>query len=142
MALVAAVWLSRSLPRMGCWLRRAVPVLLALAAVVFWTGPGLLAYPGNDPLKHAAGVIRAAVPAGQAIPYLGTRYWGVASPLLYYAERPLEPTRNSAAEALATAASRSNLLLADKDRLGEIEALASWEPVLAWGDAVLVRVVR
>jgi hypothetical protein len=134
--------LNRSFPQIGVWLRRVVPVLLALAAAALWTRPGLLAHPGNDPLKRAAGVIRDAVPSGQAIPYLGTRYWGVTNPLLYYTERPLEPTRTSAAEALGAAASRSGLLLADKDRLGEIEALASWEPVLAWGDAVLVRVVR
>ena len=142
MALVAALWLSRSFPRSAFWLRRAVPLLLACAAMLFWAIPRLLSWPGNDPLKRQADVIRDAVPSGEPIPYLGTRYWGVANPLLYYAERLLEPTRNTAAEAVAVATSRSGLLLVDKDRLGEIEAIAAPKPVLAWGDAVLLRVTR
>jgi len=142
MALAAALWLSRHFPRGALWLRRAVPPLLAGAAAVFWIQPRLLAQPGNDWLKHESNVVRAAVPQGEALPYLGTRYWGFANPLLYYSERLLEPTRSTPGEAVAAAVSRSGLLLVDKDRLGEIEAIASSRPVLAWGDAVLLRVGR
>ncbi len=142
MALVAALWSSHALPRFTPWLRRAAPGVLALAAVAFWTKPDLLAHPGNDPLKRAAGALRDAAPAGQAIPYLGTRYWGVANPLLYYAERPLDATQYDAAGALAQADSNSGLLLVDKDRRGEIEVLARFQTVIEWGDAVLLRLAR
>jgi hypothetical protein len=95
------------------------------AAIVFWVRPGWLAAPGTAFLKTDA-VLRGRVPEGEPVAYLGTRadYWGLANPILYYADRPLEAPSKSAAGALQAAASRrSGLILVQRSRLHELEGV-------------------
>lgn len=95
--------------------------LCVAGAAVFWVRPSLLSRSGTAVFKEDRQV-RARVPEGEPIAYLATRYdWGLANPLLYYAERLLEPPRASAAEAVELARGRtSRLLMAECDRLAEL----------------------
>jgi 4-amino-4-deoxy-L-arabinose transferase-like glycosyltransferase len=136
LALAGGCWLARRWPRVAsgaCW---AVAALLAAAAVVFWTAPRLLRQPGNDALKAQAPLLAQAIPPGEAVPYTGTRYWIVANPLLYYAERRLQAWPGTA-EAVAAARRGSSHLVIDRDRLHE---LAEAHEVLL--DARDYRIVR
>lgn len=126
LALCASHWMTAALPRFSAAVRRWVAPLVAVAAAaVFWIRPEALAAPGAAFFKTDA-VIRDRVPDGEPITYLGTRadYWGLANPILYYADRRLEAPSESAAGALhAAAARRSGLILAQKSRLAELEGV-------------------
>jgi len=137
MALAAGFWLERGFPRVARGVRWAAPLLALAAAAVFWTSPQSLARSGNDPLK-LGDPIAGRVPAGEALPYLGTRYWGFANPMLYYEERYLEAPSASVEAAVAAARSRSRLLFADRDRVAEVLRVASAVPVFSIGDGVLL----
>jgi 4-amino-4-deoxy-L-arabinose transferase-like glycosyltransferase len=139
LALCGGVWLVVRFPRAAHAFRAAVvPGLLAIAAVVFWARPSLLVKVGTGPFK--APVIRAKIPPGEPVTYLGTRYWGFANPLLYYGERWLEPSRPNAADAIAAARGRrSGVLFVDRDRLGDL-AGASYSVVAEASEWALVDV--
>jgi 4-amino-4-deoxy-L-arabinose transferase-like glycosyltransferase len=137
MALAAGFWLERGFPRVARGVRWAAPLLALAAAAVFWTSPQSLARSGNDPLKLGS-PIAGRVPAGEALPYLGTRYWGFANAMLYYEERYLEAPTASVEAAVAAARSRSRLLFADRDRVAEVLRVASAVPVFSIGDGVLL----
>lgn len=94
---------------------------------------------GNDALKFGS-TISGRVPASEALPYFGTRYWGFANPILYYEERYLEPSAATAAAAVRLAEARSRWLFADRDRVAEIEAVAAVEPAFTAGDGALLEV--
>jgi 4-amino-4-deoxy-L-arabinose transferase-like glycosyltransferase len=124
LALAAGAWLARRLPRVAAGFRATVALLLLAGAVVFWVKPGLLTQPGNEVFKHQGGLVQAAVARDEPITYAGDRYWSLANPLMYYAERFLEMPRRDLPDAIRAAATRpSRLLMLDRSRLGELQAL-------------------
>jgi 4-amino-4-deoxy-L-arabinose transferase-like glycosyltransferase len=124
LALCAADWIARRLPRLSTALIRYVaPGLAAAAAIVFWVRPTLLANPGTAVFKHERRMAQR-VPPHEPIAYLGypERYWRLANPLLYYQERTLAPPAASAREALEQAGSgESRLLFVERARVAELE---------------------
>jgi 4-amino-4-deoxy-L-arabinose transferase-like glycosyltransferase len=137
MALAGGFWLARGFPRAARAVRVAAPGIALLAAAVFWISPQTLARSGNDPLKFGDPIASRA-PAGEPLPYLGTRYWGFANPLLYYEERYLEASAPSAEVALSRASAGSGLLFVDRDRLAEVARLAPVAERFRIGDGVLL----
>jgi 4-amino-4-deoxy-L-arabinose transferase-like glycosyltransferase len=123
LALCAGHWITVRVPRFAAALRTAVaPAVAVAAAVVFWVRPAMLAAEGTSFFKEDR-VIRARVPEGEAIPYLGSRgdYWALANPILYYTGRRLEAPSATAEDALRAAAGRSGLVLVQRSRRGELE---------------------
>jgi ABC-type nitrate/sulfonate/bicarbonate transport system substrate-binding protein len=97
-------------------------VLVATAAVL-WVAPALVVRDQNAVFKRHAAGIRAGVPAGQALPYLGDHSWAAANPLLYYVERELAPSSRTAPQAVADARRHAGrLLLVTRRRLPEVLA--------------------
>jgi 4-amino-4-deoxy-L-arabinose transferase-like glycosyltransferase len=98
-----------------------VPLGALAVAAVLWLNPSLLTRDRNAPFKRGAATIRAAVPEGESLPYLGNHYWATATPLLYYAERHLAPSSGTGAQAVADAARhRARMLLVTRARLPEV----------------------
>ena len=124
LALCSSDWLTGSFPRFAAALRRWVaPAVAVAAAAVFWVRPALLAASGTAFFKEDV-VIESRIPEGEPVTYLGSwaDYWGLANPLLYYTERPLEAPSPSLAAALdAAARRRSGLLLVTRNRLHELQ---------------------
>jgi hypothetical protein len=85
-------------------------------------------------------VIRARVPEGETIAYLGMRgdYWALANPILYYTERMLDAPSATAEEALRAARERRSGLLVQRSRLGELPA-AGYTVVLERPEWVMVQ---
>ena len=132
LALCASLWLRRALPIVERHLAARVAPAAALAAAALFTfHPASLTRDLNGAFKRNAGLIRELTPEPQErrpIPYHGDRYWEVANPLAYYAQRLLAaPAASGAGDprgALAAArAHPGRLLLCDRERLAEIEAL-------------------
>jgi 4-amino-4-deoxy-L-arabinose transferase-like glycosyltransferase len=122
LALCAAFLLVTKWARAAAVLRVAVVPVLALAAAgVLWVEPSVLRREGTAQVKTEASRIREWNLLGSPVPYLGDSYWGVANPMLYYAETLVEPAPDSADEAVAVARSRpARLLVADRSRLGAV----------------------
>jgi hypothetical protein len=122
LALLGGAWLAQRAPRIANGLRRAVPVLLVAGAVVFWVRPEWLSRSTRDPFRDQAAAICARAPEGSAIPYWGGDYWRVANPLLWYADRLLEPSAPSADSAVARGRARAGVLVCDRRRLADLPA--------------------
>jgi 4-amino-4-deoxy-L-arabinose transferase-like glycosyltransferase len=139
LALCAADWIARSLPRLGSVLARAVaPAAAVTVAVIFWVQPSLLAGGGTGLFKDDREIGRR-VPSNERVAYLGDaeRYWRLANPLLYYQERRLAPPSETALEAVTMVrASASRLLFVERRRLPELAALAAAPALLDGGDWV------
>lgn len=142
LALAAGHALATLAPRVAgvltAWL---VPLGAMAVALLYWTAPGLLTRDLNAAFKRNAATIRAEVPAGASLPYLGNHYWAVASPLLYYAERHLAPSSQTAARAVADARRHpARLLLVTHRRLPEVMAEPVGRRIVVEGpDWVLLR---
>jgi 4-amino-4-deoxy-L-arabinose transferase-like glycosyltransferase len=141
LALCASHWITTGFPRFAAALRAVVAPAAALAvAALFWVRPALLAASGTTFFKTDR-VIRARVPEGETIAYLGMRgdYWALANPILYYTERILDAPSATAEEALRAARERrSGLLLVQRSRLGELPA-AGYTVVLERPEWVMVQ---
>ena len=122
LALCAGHWLARALPRPALYVSRyIVPSIALIVAIVFWVSPRLLTRDLNAAFKERASVFRSSISPDEGLTYFGDRYWEFANPLMYYAERTLEPTAPSARDAVdAARLSRSRMLLVDRSRLGEL----------------------
>lgn len=142
LALAAGIWLAQRLPRVAAVFRLMVAGLLVAAAGVFWLRPSLLRQPGNDVLKANAAVIRAQTGPGEPIAYAGGRYWTVANPTLYYAERLVDRPSAGVPEAVRAATTRpGRLLMLDTPLVGELTARGvPHDPVLSDRDWALVRI--
>jgi 4-amino-4-deoxy-L-arabinose transferase-like glycosyltransferase len=142
LALAAGAWLARALPRVAGGFRAAVAILLMAGAVVFWVKPRLLTQPGNEVFKQQAAVVQGALAREEPIVYAGDRYWSLANPLLYYAERALEMPRADLPDAIREATARpSRLLMLDRSRLLELQELrVPHLTVLEGEDWALVRI--
>lgn len=90
LALCAAWWLLRVVPRLAAFITRwFTPALAAITAVIFWVEPTRLTRDQNQIFKREAEHLKREIPAGSPVGYVGTRYWLIANPLLYYADRNL-----------------------------------------------------
>lgn len=128
LALCASLWLRRALPAVERRLAaRIAPAAALAAAAVFTFSPATLTRDLNGAFKQSARLIQDRAPGGLPIPYYGDRYWQVANPLAYYAERVLA-TPDAAGEGPRAAvdaalAHPGRLLLCDRERLAEIAAV-------------------
>jgi 4-amino-4-deoxy-L-arabinose transferase-like glycosyltransferase len=118
-----------------------VPAGAVVVALLFWWTPSLLTRDPNAAFKRNVAAIQAVAPAGESVPYLGNHYWASANPLLYYAERHLAASSQSAGEAVDAARRHGGrLLLVTRRRLPELAGLdAPREAVVEGRDWVLFR---
>ena len=123
LALCAALWLRSALPAVERHLAtRIAPAVALTVAAFFIVSPQTLTRDLNRTFKDHGQLIGRLVPTGEPLPYLGARYWELANPLLYYAERRLAPSAPDPNAAVTAALGHpSRLLLSDRDRLGQIE---------------------
>lgn len=125
LALLGAWAFERWVPRASWWLRHWVaPMTLILAAAILWVSPPNFISEADAEFKVRRIELKKLIPPGEPLTYLGPEraYWPLANPLMYYAERLLEPASPSTDTALARArARRSQLLLCDRARLTEVE---------------------
>jgi 4-amino-4-deoxy-L-arabinose transferase-like glycosyltransferase len=122
LALCGAFLLVTKWPRATAVLRVAVvPVFALVAAGILWVKPSMLRREGTAVVKAESRRIREWNPDGSPIAYFGDTHWGVANPMLYYAETLVDPPASSVEEAVAVARSRpSRLLVVDRDRLDPV----------------------
>jgi 4-amino-4-deoxy-L-arabinose transferase-like glycosyltransferase len=145
LALCAGHMLVGVVPRLaGLLVTALVPAAAVAVAVLFWWSPSLLTRDVNAAFKRNAATIQTLAPQGESVPYLGNHYWASANPLLYYAERHLADSGQSASEAVEMARRHGGrLLLVTRPRLPEVTALGVPHRVLLEGrDWVLLRVPR
>jgi 4-amino-4-deoxy-L-arabinose transferase-like glycosyltransferase len=122
LALLAGYALVAIIPRVAAVLASVlVPAAAVIIALVLWWKPSLLTRDPNGAFKRNAAAIRALVPAGESVPYLGNHYWASANPLLYYGERHLAASSGTADQAVRDARARPpHLLLVTRQRLPEV----------------------
>jgi hypothetical protein len=145
LALLCGHALVTFVPRLAGFVAVAlVPAGAVAVGLIFWWNPLLLTRDANAAFKRNAGTIQALAPAGESVPYLGNHYWASASPLLYYAERHLAASSQSAVQAVEAARHHGGrLLLVTRRRLPEVTAMTVPQRVLLEGrDWVLLRVPR
>jgi 4-amino-4-deoxy-L-arabinose transferase-like glycosyltransferase len=123
LALCAAWWLLRVLPRVAAFITHwFTPALAAAAAIAFWVQPTLLTRDQNQLFKSEAERLKRDIPAGTTVGYLGTRYWLIANPLLYYTDRTL--TQLASAAELCDDSRKIFVVFVDKDREDAVNQLA------------------
>jgi 4-amino-4-deoxy-L-arabinose transferase-like glycosyltransferase len=123
LALCAAWWLHRVLPRVAAFITQwFTPVLATAAAITFWVQPTLLTRDQNQIFKSQAERLKRDIPADTTVGYLGTRYWLIANPLLYYTDRPL--TQLASAAELCDASRKIAVVFVDKDRADSVNQQA------------------
>jgi 4-amino-4-deoxy-L-arabinose transferase-like glycosyltransferase len=142
LALCAAWWLLRVMPRAAAFVTRwFTPALAAAAAITFWVQPTLLTRDQNQIFKSEAGRLKREIPAGTTIGYLGTRYWLIANPLLYYTDRTL--TQLESAVELCDASRKIAVVFVDKDREAAVRQQACGltpSTMIEGADWMLIRV--
>ena len=115
LALCAAWWLLRVMPRAAAFVTRwFTPALAVAAAITFWVEPTMLTRDQNQIFKSQAERLKRDIPAGTTIGYLGTRYWLIANPLLYYTDRTL--TQLESAAELCDDSRKIAVVFVDEDR--------------------------
>jgi hypothetical protein len=130
LALCAGYWLESFSSRFASISRRLlVPATVAILAALSWFYPAWIWKDENGPLKHNVHVITERIPAEESIPYFGSKYWEIANPLLYYADRQLLPSSSTPAEA-AKAAEKSGILVLDRASIPEVLPLLTKARVL------------
>lgn len=125
LALAGGWWLRLKAPHLSHLLvSRIVPVMAITVALVITVSPQLLTRDRNGPFKESAAVLQQRISPSGTVPYLGDRYWEIANPLLYYAERLLAQSSASAEDAAGYASNHPDrLLIVDRDRLSEVHQL-------------------
>lgn len=139
-ALLGGAWLEQRWPRATrVAATRVVPLLLAVAAAIFWVRPEWLTRDGNRPYRDAAATLAARAPRGTEVAFLGGDYWRFANPLLWYAGLRLGPQAPTGEEASVRALTGSRLLLVERGRLAEVPAAVASAPrIVETRDAVLL----
>lgn len=142
LALCGADWLQRLWPRLVSLVATGLaPGAALLGAAVFWVAPGLLARPGAAPIK-ADRSLRELARSGATLPYLGSHYWDLANPMLYYQELFLEPSATVDAALESARRSPSGLLVVDSGMRSALEERARVGTVLESGRWSVVRLQR
>ncbi len=135
LAVCGGYWIETQFPRVASFLVRFItPVILVGAMIIMIVSPELILKDENKLLKAQNSIVRNAVPELEPLPYVGNRYWSIANPLMYYAERQLQPAAKSIDDAIVSANSGSKLLVADADRVSEIERSAPYEIIFSVQD--------
>jgi 4-amino-4-deoxy-L-arabinose transferase-like glycosyltransferase len=134
---VCAAFLIGRLPALARHLRTwVVPVVLVVGAALFWFAPETLGRYEAMPFKRDRATLAAALPAGQPVAYVGSHYWSLASPFMYYVKRELEKP----IEPFEMRSRRGTAVLADRDRLDAVTAAEPGLQVVYEGPAwVLLR---
>ena len=142
LALCGGYWIETQFPRVASFLVRFItPAILVGALIIMIVSPNLILKDENKLLKAQNSIVRNAVPELEPLPYVGDRYWSIANPLMYYAERQLQPAAKSIDDAIVSANDGSKYLIADADRVSEIERSAhceiifseqNWKLLLSW----------
>lgn len=141
LALCGGYWIETQFPRVASFLVRFItPAILLTALIIMMVHPELVLKNENKLLKAQNAVVRNSVLELDRIPYLGNRYWSIANPLMYYAERQLQPESKSLDDAIKSANSGSGYLVADADRVLEIQQAATCQIVFTEQTWKLLRV--
>jgi 4-amino-4-deoxy-L-arabinose transferase-like glycosyltransferase len=131
LALCGGYWIETQFPRVASFLVRFIaPAILLGASIIMMIHPELILKDENKLLKTQNSIVRNSVPEIEMIPYAGNQYWSIANPLLYYAERQLQPV-SSIEGAIAAAKSGSGYLIADSDRISAIQRFASCDIIFS-----------
>jgi 4-amino-4-deoxy-L-arabinose transferase-like glycosyltransferase len=135
LALCGSYWIETQFPRIASFLVRFItPVIMIGALIIMIVSPELILKDENKILKAQNAIVRNAVPELERLPYMGNRYWSVANPLMYYAERQLQPAAKSIDDAIASAKSGSGYLLADAESVSEIQRSTTCEIIFSEQD--------
>jgi 4-amino-4-deoxy-L-arabinose transferase-like glycosyltransferase len=130
LALCAGYWLDGFSIRFTSIFRRwLAPAILFGIAVISWIQPARIWRDDNRELKSYSHLITDRIAEEESIPYLGSKYWEIANPLLYYADRQLKPSNTSAVEAV-DAAQKTGILVVDRSLLPEVLPLLPKATVL------------
>lgn len=142
LALLGAFALETWSPRIGQVVRRYVaPVLLIVAAAWLWIAPPRFLNQADRAIAAHRDLLRSRIPRDEPLTYLGPEreYWPVANPMLYYAERLLEPPASTPEEGIIRAATRSShLLLCDRAQMPAVAALAPGARTVVEGEKWVV----
>ncbi len=131
LAIAGAYWLESQFPRACSVLYKvAVPIFLIALATLIWVSPETILKDENKLLKTNHQFVRKAIPELEPAPYVGARYWSIANPLMYYAERQLAIPANSS-DAVAQARTGSGYLIADSQHVHEVQNVARCEVIFA-----------
>jgi hypothetical protein len=68
------------------------------------------------PIKRDRMLLSAAIPPNEPVAYVGSHYWSLANPFMYYVKRGLEPP----IQPWEMRARRGTTVLADRDSLGAV----------------------
>ncbi len=140
LALCGGYWIEIQFPRVASFLVRFItPAILVCALILMIVSPNLILKDENKLLKAQNSIVRNAVPELEPLPYVGNRYWSIANPLMYYAERQLQPAAKSIGDAIVSANHGSKYLIADTDRVSEIVRSAHCEIIFSEQDWTLIR---
>lgn len=138
LALCAGYFLETFSTRFSSLFRRwLVPALLVVVTSLFWMNPLLLSKDENRELKSYGHLLKERIPEEESVPYLGDRYWSIANPLLYYCERHLQTSANSASDVLSSGR-KASILIVDYSRSSEVMQLVPQARVLLQSEDWLV----
>lgn len=114
-----------------------VPALLVVVTALFWINPLLLSKDENRELKSYGHLIKERIPEEESVPYLGDRYWNIANPLLYYCERLLQTSSDSAPDVLKSGR-KAGILIVDHSRAAQVMQLIPKARVLLQSEDWLI----
>jgi 4-amino-4-deoxy-L-arabinose transferase-like glycosyltransferase len=124
LALSGGYWIETQFPRVASYVVRFItPAILIGAMIIMMISPDRIVRDENRILKAENAAVRNFVPELERLPYLGNHYWSIANPLMYYAERQLQPA-SSIEGAITLAKSGSGYLVADSETVLEIQHAA------------------
>lgn len=90
LALCAAFLVGRA-PGLARHLRTwVIPALMVAGAGLFWFAPHTMGRYETLPFKRDRLLLSSELPPGEPVRYIGTHYWSLANPLMYYVKRGLE----------------------------------------------------
>ena len=125
LALCGGYGLHVHFPRATHYLHRWItPALLLLITTVFWMKPTLLLRDENRVWKDSVSQVQQVVAEEEErLTYLGNRYWKIANPLLYYADRSLETPSLDLKTAITRAkSSNSRSMVCDREFFLEMQS--------------------
>jgi 4-amino-4-deoxy-L-arabinose transferase-like glycosyltransferase len=142
LALAAARWSIDVLPAVASIIARWVaPAIACVAAALLWINPLLLTRDANRIVKMEGARLQREIPASARIGYVGSRYWRVANPVTFYADRSVAPL-NSAADLCQLQDIR--FVVADTEQISSLQEQCglSYASILSTPEWVLFRINR
>ncbi|HSE41850.1 MAG TPA: glycosyltransferase family 39 protein [Acidobacteriota bacterium] len=140
LAIAGAYWIESTFPKIASVANKTViPAILIVIAAIFWISPETLLKDENKLLKANHQLVRNTIPETKPAPYVGTQYWSVANPLMYYAERQLAAPAQ-AADAVHQAKNINGLIVLDASKTSEVQTIVNVKPVFVGTKWLLVTV--